>query len=96
MNAVDLLIEIRKSMIAQVCNYGLKSVFTEDQWREFVYKCLCAGVTDSQIKQLEELGIDKKKIYDILNIGKDCGICIKGECNVSKCKKGKTKNGKCS
>jgi len=92
MNAIDLLIDIRKSMIAQVCNYGLETVLTEDQWREFVYKCICAGVTDSQIKRLEELGIDKDKIYDILNVGKDCGICIKGEYNVSKCKKGKAKD----
>jgi len=93
MNAIDLLIEIRKSMIAQVCNYGLKTVLTEDQWREFVYKCICAGVTETQIKELEKLGFDKDKIYDILQIGKDCGVCVKGECNdLIECKKSKTKD----
>jgi len=78
-------------MIAQVCNYGLKSVFTEEQWREFVYKCLCAAVTEDQIKELEKLNIDKKKIYDILNVGKDCGTCTRGDKDDNRHEKGKVK-----
>lgn len=56
-----------------------------------MYKCLCAAVTEDQIKELEKLNIDKRKIYDILNVGKDCGICIKGEKNDNRHKKSKIK-----
>lgn len=66
-------------MYGAVCNYGLQSVLKEDQWREFVYKCICAGVTEDQIKALEKLGISKEKINEILNVGKDCGKCVENE-----------------
>lgn len=68
-------------MYGRVCNYGLEAVLIEDQWREFVYKCVCGGVTEEQIEALEKLGISKEKIYDILNVGKDCGTCLKEEKN---------------
>jgi bacterioferritin-associated ferredoxin len=93
MNIIDLLIEIRKTMSARLCNYSLVEALTEDQWREFVYKCICAAVTEDQISQLIDLGIEKEKIYDILNIGKDCGICLKkGDKCDNKCEKSKAKN----
>ena len=71
-------------MYGMVCNYGLMSVLTEEQWKEFVYKCICGEVTEEQIEALEKLGISKEKIYDILNVGKDCGTCLKDE-KESKC-----------
>lgn len=88
MNSIDLLIEIRKSMYGRVCNYGLEAVLTEQQWKEFVYKCICGGVTEEQIEALEKLGIPKDKVYEILNVGKDCGTCMRSEgdggCNNTK------------
>ena len=66
-------------MYGRVCNYGLIAVLTEDQWEEFVYKCVCAGITEEQIEALVKLGIPKEKIYDILKVGKDCGTCIKDD-----------------
>jgi len=79
MNSIDLLIAIRGEMYGAVCNYGIESVLKEEQWKEFVYKCVCAGVTEDQIEALIKLGVDKDKIYEILNIGKDCGTCTKDD-----------------
>lgn len=79
MDNIDLLIAIRKEMYGAVCNYGLKAVFTEEQWKEFVYKCVCNGITEEQIEALEKNGISRDKIYDLLGVGKDCGTCVKGE-----------------
>ena len=79
MNKIDFLIEIRRHFIAQVCNYGLRPVLTKEKWKELVYKCLCAGITEKQIEELKGLGFSEEEIRDKLNIGKDCGICIKGD-----------------
>ena len=81
---IELLIELWKKRRTVLANYGLKSVITEEVWREFVYKCLCSGITEKQIEELEELGFTKEEIYDKLNVGKDCRKCIEGEENVSK------------
>jgi bacterioferritin-associated ferredoxin len=80
MSNIELLIAIRKVMYGRVVNYGFESVLTEKQWREFVYKCVCGGVTEEQIDELVKLGVDRQKVYDILNVGKDCGTCVRDEC----------------
>lgn len=84
MNVIDLLIDIRKVMYGRVINYGFESVLTEKQWRDFVYKCLCSAVTQEQIEELIKLGVPREKVYEILNVGKDCGTCVRDceECPV--------------
>lgn len=43
-----------------------------------MYVCVCYGVTDSQIKQAVEQGADDyKSIKAKLNVGSQCGKCIK-------------------
>lgn len=65
--------------MGRVCNGSLLSVLTEDQWKEIVYKCLCANITEKQINELIEMGIPKDKIYELLKVGKDCGTCLEDE-----------------
>ena len=78
-NKIDFLIEIKKSFVTKVCNYGLCSVLTEEKWEEIVYKCLCESVTESQIKELETMGLNKEEIYKKLNVGDKCGSCVKNK-----------------
>ena len=66
-------------MVGAVTGFGIEPVLKVEKWREFVYKCVCAGITEEQIEQLELMGMDREKIYELLSVGKDCGTCIKGE-----------------
>lgn len=43
-------------------------------------KCICAAVTQEQVEELIKLGIPKEKVYEILRVGKDCGTCVREEC----------------
>lgn len=79
MNNIDLLIEIRSKMYGAVVGSSIEPVLKIKQWEEIVYKCLCSGATEEQIKALIDAGIDKNKVYEILNVGKDCGSCVKNE-----------------
>jgi bacterioferritin-associated ferredoxin len=84
LNNIDLLIKLWKERKAIFDGCDLKPVITESVWRNFVYKCLCEGVTKKQVEELQELGFTKEEIYEKLNIGKNCRKCIEGEENVSK------------
>lgn len=85
--SLDLLIELGKKKRTVLANYGLMSVIPEEVWREFVYKCLCNGVTEEQIEELKKLGFSEKEIFKMLQVGMDCGTCTredKNECDFAK------------
>ncbi|WP_028115716.1 bacterioferritin-associated ferredoxin [Ferrimonas senticii] len=43
-----------------------------------MYVCVCYGVTDKQIKQAVEQGaMDLKSLQAQLNVGKQCGKCVR-------------------
>lgn len=57
-----------------------------------MYKCLCKGITEEQIQELKKLGMSEKEIFEKLQVGKDCGTCIREEKNEFNFKKSKTKS----
>ncbi|MBW3140504.1 bacterioferritin-associated ferredoxin [Ferrimonas balearica] len=43
-----------------------------------MYVCVCYGVTDKQVKQAVDSGaVDLKSLQKALNVGTQCGKCIK-------------------
>ena len=78
-------------MVGRYCNGSFIEVFTEKQWENIMYKCLCSCVTEKQINELRSLGLPEADIRDKLKIGKDCGTCVKGEKNDHKRKESKSK-----
>lgn len=56
-----------------------------------MYKCICLAVTEQEIQKLIESGLSREESYKKLQVGKECGICIKKE---KKDEKSKAKNKK--
>jgi len=41
-----------------------------------MYKCICANITESQIKEQLDKGLTLSEAYAILGVGENCGRCI--------------------
>ena len=41
-----------------------------------MYKCICANITEKQIRDLLEQGLTLQEVYTILEVGKNCGQCV--------------------